>query len=42
MEELIDFSNIVGFDVKPETLEGPLESGWEEIVEKFAKDIIAL
>jgi flavodoxin len=32
-------NDTVGFSVNPETLEGPLEPGWEEIAEKLALDL---
>jgi hypothetical protein len=35
-------SEVIGFDVNPTTLEGPLVPGWEEIVMQFALMIKSL
>jgi menaquinone-dependent protoporphyrinogen IX oxidase len=35
-------SEVIGFDVNPATLEGPLEPGWEELVTEFANKVKSL
>ena len=35
-------NEVVGFDVNLETMQGPLESGWEEIAKEFAAKLKGL